>query len=802
MTRRLGGVRVVEIGELPAGAYAARLFADFGAEVIKVEPPAGDPGRCFPPLIEGGSGWFAYLNYGKKSVTADQADLDALLRGADVLIDSSGADHATHSHLVTVDLSWFGRSGPYRDFKASDAVCRALAGFVQLIGPAEGPPLTLPDYQSAIMGGLAAFIPAMAALLGRQSRRYEVSVHEATIALAEYQAIEAWATGTPQKRWGFNRFTPTYPMGVYRCKQGWIGITIVTPAQWKSFCDLLGMPDLGRHPQYVMGGERLAHADELEARFVPRFLDRTAEQWFAAGLELRLPFAIVPDMKQVLQWPVFRERKAIVPITMGGTTVEAPGSPFHLTRTPANFGGTVPALGEHNTNCHPERSARPERSRREGPFLKPQRSFALRTQDDKVRDDRPLKGLRIIDLSMGWAGPVCTRNLADLGADVIKIEACGYPDWWRGVDNRPETVTQRLYEKSSRFNIMNRGKRAITLDLTVPEGVALARALVKDADAVIENYSAEVLRKFGLDYAELAQVNPSVVMVSMAAFGGTGPWRETRAYGSTLEQGSGLPSVGGRAHDPPMMNHLAYGDAVGGLNACAALLVALLHRRETGEGQHIDLSQVQCMLPFTAAWAIEQSAHGRVAPRAGNRHPSFVPHGVFPSSGADKWVSIAVTDDAMWPGLARLIGLDEPALAMAANRRAQEDRIEAAIAAWTSTRSPDEAMEILQKAGVAAGAVRHPMELLDDPHLEARGFWQWIERAYVGRHPQPSPPYREGGSPIAVRTPAATLGQHNEEVLGGLLGLSKAELARLAHNRVIGSEALPPAERKARAMTG
>jgi len=258
MKARLSGVRVVEIGALPAAAYAARLFADFGAEVIKVEPPGGDPNRSFPPLIDGGSGWFAYLNYGKKSVTSDKVDLDGLLRGADVLIDSAGTDHGAQSPLVAIDLSWFGRSGPYRDFKASDAVCRALAGFVQLIGPQEGPPLTLPDYQSAIMGGLAAFIPAMASLLGRQSRRYEVSVHEATIALAEYQAIEAWATGTPQKRWGFNRFTPTYPMGVYRCKQGWIGITIVTPAQWKSFCELLGMPDLGGHPQHVMGPERLA----------------------------------------------------------------------------------------------------------------------------------------------------------------------------------------------------------------------------------------------------------------------------------------------------------------------------------------------------------------------------------------------------------------------------------------------------------------------------------------------------------------------------------------------------------------
>jgi crotonobetainyl-CoA:carnitine CoA-transferase CaiB-like acyl-CoA transferase len=784
----LSGLRVVEVGSLPAGAYAARLFADFGAQVVKVEPPEGDPTRHFPPLIDGGSGWFAYLNFGKKSVTSDKADLDALLAGADVLIDSTGIDRGPLSHLVAVDLSWFGKSGPYRDFKTCDAVCRALAGFVQLIGPEEGPPLTLPDYQSAIMGGLAAFIPAMASLLGKQNRRWEVSVHEATIALSEYQMIEAWATGTAQRRRGFNRFTPTYPMGVYRCRRGFIGITIVTPAQWKSFCDLMGMSDLGRDPHHVMGGERLARADALEARFVPRFLDRTAEEWFAAGLELRLPFAIVPDMQQVLEWPVFRERKAIVPIALGGRTVEAPGSPFHLTRTPPNFGGKVPEIGEHNDTCRPERSEGPRRRVHE----------ILRS----AQDDRPLRGLRIVDLSMGWAGPVCTRNLADLGADVIKIEACGYPDWWRGVDNRAETVTQRLYEKSARFNIMNRGKRAITLDLTQPAGVALAKALVKDADALIENYSAEVLRKFGLDYGELTKVNPSLVMVSMAAFGATGPWRETRAYGSTLEQGSGLPGVGGRLDDPPMMNHLAYGDAVGGLNACSAMLVALLHRRETGEGQFIDLSQVQCMLPFTAAWAIEQSANGRVGPRAGNRHPSFVPHGVFPAAGTDKWISIAVTDDAMWPALARLIGLEDAALGTAAGRRAQEDRIEAATAAWTAQRSPDDAMTILQQAGVAAGAVRHPRDLLDDPHLATRGFWQWIERAHVGRHPQPSAPYRENGTPIAVRTPAGTLGQHNDEVLGGVLGLSQVELDQLAADGIIGCEALPPAQRKARAATG
>src|SRR5258708_18554827 len=263
------------------------------------------------------------------------------------------------------------------------------------------------------MGGLAAFIPAMASLLGRQSRRWDVSVHEATIALAEYQAIESFTTATPQKRWGFNRFTPTYPMGVYRCKEGFSGIAIVTPAQWNSFCDLLGMADLGRHPQLVMGGERLGRADELEARFVPRFLDRTAEEWFAAGLERRLPFAIVPDMKQVLEWPVFRDRQAIVPIRMSDRTVEAPGSPFHLTRTPPNFGGTVPKLGEHNG------------------------AIASRAVASRMTSGaRPLEGLRIIDLSMGWAGPVCTRNLPALRAHVITIQPSAYPHWSPVADPR------------------------------------------------------------------------------------------------------------------------------------------------------------------------------------------------------------------------------------------------------------------------------------------------------------------------------------------------------------------------------
>ncbi|MCW5582228.1 MAG: CoA transferase, partial [Luteimonas sp.] len=408
-----------------------------------------------------------------------------------------------------------------------------------------------------------------------------------------------------------------------------------------------------------------------------------------------------------------------------------------------------------------------------------------------------------IDLSMGWAGPTVTRHLADMGADIIKVEACGYPDWWRGVDNRAAVVEQMLYEKTLRFNIMNRNKRAITLDLTTPDGAALLKDLVRGADAVVENYSADVLPKLGLDYASLRQVNPSLVMMSMTAYGVRGAWRDCRAYGSTLEQGSGLPSLNGRAGDPPAKNHLAYGDPMGGMNGVSALLVALLHRQHTGIGQYIDLSQIQCMTPFTAVWALQQSCNGTPGPKRGNRHPEFVPHGIFPCAGDDTWILVAASDDAMWQSLCRAMARPDlaadTALATVEGRRRQEDHIEEAIADWTRRRAADAAMQALQVAGVAAGVVRTPGDLFDDPQLASRGFWQWIERAHIGCHPQPSAPYRFDSRALPVRWPAATLGQYNTEVLRDLLGLSSDELRRLQSIGVIGTTAVPPAQRKARA---
>ena len=242
------------------------------------------------------------------------------------------------------------------------------------------------------------------------------------------------------------------------------------------------------------------------------------------------------------------------------------------------------------------------------------------------------------------------------------------------------------------------------------------------------------------------------------------------------------------------MSHTAFGDAVGGLNGCAAVLTALIHAKLTGKGQFIDLAQIECMMPFAAPWIIAHSIDGKAPVKYGNRHPDFVPHGCFPCAGDDNWIVVAVSSDAMWPKLAALLGRADWAadakLKTAAGRRAIESEIEAAIAAWTSARDPEEAMNALQAAGVASGVARLPIELLKDPQLHARGFIQQVDRAFIGPHPQPSMPFRETEKPFPIRSAPPTLGEHNREILGGMLGLSDAEIDQLARDGIIGTEML------------
>jgi crotonobetainyl-CoA:carnitine CoA-transferase CaiB-like acyl-CoA transferase len=797
----LSHLRVVEIGSAAATSYCARLFADFGAAVSKVEPPHGDLLRHTAPLTpKGQSAWFAFLNFNKSSVALDPDDagdverLVELIGDCDILIDGRDIDAADcpafnlaalkqgNPGLIHLEASWFGNPGPYANFEATDSTIRALTGLVKLVGPAEGPPVHAPDFQTGILAGLWGFISAASSVLSRmrdgRGRSSALSVFESSIAVTEYIMFESFIRGDIMRRIGVNRFWPTFPVGIYETRQGWIGITTVTPAQWRAFCEMLGLYDLRDDATLFLGVDRLAYMEAIERKIIPKLRQRTAQEWFAEGLKRKIPIVPVPAIGDLIADEEKKARGAIVPIKIGGEIGFTAGSMQRLTGTPPRRGGAVPAIGEQQ------------------PAMEPAGDAVLRTTAPQPHDpgSLPLEGIRVIDFSMGWAGPICTRTLADLGADVIKIEAIQYPDWWRGVDRRPAYVLEQMYEKSMRYCIMNRNKRGITLDLTRPQGLDLARRLIADADLVVDNYSVEVLPKLGLGYEVLSRINPKLVMMSMSAFGAGSIHRDCRAYGSTLEQGSGLPSVVGDANGPPVMSHTAFGDAVGGLNGCAAVLTALIHARLTGKGQFIDLAQIECMMPFAAPWIVAHSIDRKEPVKYGHRHPDFVPHGCFLCAGDDNWIVIAVSSDTMWPKLCKLLGRAEwamdAALKTAAGRRRIEGEIEAAIALWTSAQTPDLAMDALQAAGVASGVARLPIDLLQDPQLQARGFIQEIDRPFIGRHPQPSMPFREMGQPFAIRSAPPMLGEHNREILKSLLGLSSAEIDQLARDGIIGTEML------------
>ena len=790
------GIRVIEVGAGTALSFCGKLFADFGAQVIKVEPPGGDPARAEPPLVDIGgrkeSAYFAWLNTNKLSVTASlqdeahQARLRELIAGSDVLLDARALQqppgpalplHGDGGSAVRVEITftWFGSDGPYSGFAGTDAVCRALAGVIHSAGPVDGPPLVPHDSQSGIAAGLAAFSTAAAGLYEQgRGRRYELNVHEALLHLVEID-IGLAMDGRSRPRAGINRFGSQHPAAIYPTSDGWLGIFTVTAAQWRGLCKVLDRPDLAQDARYLDGGDRLTRADELDAIMTPILANRSAAEWFALCAAEKLPVVIVPDMAQLLAQQVHRERGAFVPVRLGQASFEGPILPQRLGDAGPLAGGRAPLVGEHDR------------------IVLPARPVAVLA--DKPAGGRlPLHGVRIIDLTMGWAGPFATRHLADLGAEVVKVESISYPDWWRGVSYSDAYYQDRLYEKSAYFNLMNRNKLDVTLDLSSAEGSRLLKELVAGAHAVIENYSAEVLPKLGLDYPALAAVNPGIVMVSMPAFGTGNAWSNTRAYGGTLEQASGLPTVSGFEHWPPTMTSYAYGDPIGGYNAAAALMLGLISQQRSGRGRFIDLSQVEGMLSLVAPSIIEQSVHGRVGPRLGNRHPVHAPHGCFRCSGVDAWIVISVATDSQWQALCK--GIDRPDLGQDAGlssvdgRRARQDEIDAAIGAWTADRDADAAMTLLQSHGVPAGAVRSIPALLDDPHLAARGFWRPVQRPYVGQYTAGSTFYREHGAAAPLRAGAPTLGQHNADVLGGMLGLGPERLASLAERGIIGTAAV------------
>jgi benzylsuccinate CoA-transferase BbsF subunit len=391
---------------------------------------------------------------------------------------------------------------------------------------------------------------------------------------------------------------------------------------------------------------------------------------------------------------------------------------------------------------------------------------------------RPLTGLRVLDFTWIVAGPTATRILADLGAEVIKIERRDSLDF----GDRRGGFTGTL----------NRGKLGTVVNVSDARGLELVRRLVAHVDVVIDNFSARVMRNWGLDYEHLRAIRNDIIAISMSGFGQTGPHKDYVSYGPTLQALSGLTHLMRHPGGEPAGFGFSYSDLVGGYSAALAVLAALVHRKRTGRGQMIDLSQFEATCAVFGPTLLDIAVNGRPAEPAGNgsQEAAAAPHGVYRCSGDDRWCVIAVFTDDEWLRLVDVLGAPdwagEPRFASLGDRLRNREALDRLVEAWTARRSPEDVAERLQRAGVRAGVVANAEDLcVRDPHLAARGYWVRVNTPEGGEVTVDGVPYRLGATPACVSGPGPLLGEHTDEVLERLLGLDDAEIATLRAARVI-----------------
>jgi crotonobetainyl-CoA:carnitine CoA-transferase CaiB-like acyl-CoA transferase len=426
-----------------------------------------------------------------------------------------------------------------------------------------------------------------------------------------------------------------------------------------------------------------------------------------------------------------------------------------------------------------------------------------------------LSGLRVIDLSQILAGPYATKLLADMGAEIIRVE-CAARSGRGGALPRmkpggafgasfPEGDTgERSYNRFAYYNEVNRNKYAISLDLTKPLGADVFRKLVRISDVVVENFTPRVMNNFGLDYPMLREANPQLIMISLSGYGQDGPYSNYVTYGEGIEAMAGLSQLTAYASGEAIKPGIAYADATSGLHAAFAILAALHYRCFTGKGQYIDLAMREAVTPILGEAIMDYTINRRVAIPTENRHSTMAPHGCYRARGGgtskkneedNAWIAIAISSDEEWRALCHAIGdppwTREEKFASLSDRILNRDELDQLISEWTAEYDHLELMNILQTSGVKAGAVLNMAELSRDPNLNERDFFQELSHPEAGTHRYPGVSWQMSRTPGRLRLPAPCFGEHNRYVFSELLGMSDDDISRLGDEGVSASEPLP-----------
>ena len=802
----LSSYRVIDLSN-ERGIFCGYVLAHLGAEVIAIESPGGCAARRQAPFA-GDSGepddslwWWAY-GRGRQSLTLDlntPAGRERCLEiatEADFVIESFepgymatlGLDYTALSErnprLIAVSITPFGQSGPKAHWPATDLTIWAASGAHSLAGDDDRAPVRTTVPQAFLHAGADAAGAALVALQERhksgRGQHIDVSAQQSSA-----QAALSAMLGAPNRAdlkvermaGGLKEGMPirlTWP-----CRDGYVAITLLFgPAftgpnrrllAWLHEHGACSAEDV----ETDWGAELAAMVTksippdayfELCAKIERFTLVRTQNELFEEGLARGLYIAPARDVSDLLEEPHFVARDFWTEIdhpTCPGLRV--PGPFAKLSATALAVPGPAPRLADA------------------GEVLPPHAPTAALPADPSSDSELPLAGLKVLDFMWVIAGPFFTRVLADYGATVVKVESTTRIEPARGAG--PFVNGEPNIEGGIGFLNFNAGKLGVTIDPSNPAGREVILDLVRWADVVTESFSPKAMKGWQLSYETLREVNPSIIMLSSCLMGQTGPRASVAGYGNMAAALTGFYDLTGWPDRSPAGPYLAYTDAVSPRFMLASLLAAMEHRRDTGEGQHIDVSQAEAAIHFLAPALLDFQVNGRVWSRMGNRDLQLAPHGVYPASGADRWVAIACQSDSAWLALCRVMGLEllakDPVFRTAPGRLACQEDLDRALSAWTSSREERAIEAALIGAGVAAHVVQNSPECLADPQLRHRGHFARVS------HSLHKEVYVEGSRFALSRTPARveragpTLGEHNGYVLAELLGYDEDRMAEI-----------------------
>ena len=784
---------VVELAGSTAGAYTAKLLGDLGAVVVMLEPPGGAPMRA------DAAQWATWAT-SRVTLPIDSAAAAAWMSRADVVIESSAraalgplpVNLVPSERAVNVRISPFGSYGPYASWSSADIIDQAIGGHLFLSGRPDREPLQGPHGQAALAAGVFGAIGAMAALLVRsqggrsgKGQSVEVTHHEALASLHQFTDVRFTHAGNVLKRMGNRYAGPGSPIGMYRAADGWMALTVSTAAHAEVLLAITGLDTLLEHPEIHSVTDLMVNAPLFEPAFERWLSTQKVNETVELFQSARIAAGPVLTMREIIRDPHLEERSWWQDTMAGDRSVRIPGPPFRIGGMPWHAAAAVDAGGPP-----------PPPGVTDDPST--ERTTVANQGPDATL---PLDGLRVLDLTRVWAGPLAARILGELGADVVMVEA----PWARTPLTMPESYVQSSHffpdddqfpHPWNRQGFVNKfaiTKRSLAMDISSPAGREVLERLVANADVLIENYSPRVMPNLGFTDERLREINPGLIYVTMPGYGRTGPAKDYSAYGPVLDSHAGLSTLMGYPDVDAWKCGIAWPDPVAGIHTAFAVLAALWERSTESGGTTIEVAQFETAVAMIADRLVRAQLDEADPQILGNRDLVHAPQGVYPTVGDDCWLAVAVTDELSWQSLCSIVEWPEEWAGWSREERVlHHDEIDAALSRWTGTRSAPEAASYLQSYGIAAAPVVDASLLFGDPHLGARSFYSDVEHPEAGRHHWGlSCAARLSVTPARITRPAPCLGQHNREVLRAWAGLDDAQIDALVTQGTVADR--PPA---------